>query len=52
MILLEYDAKAIMAEHGIRVPRGIIARSPAPIRSPIRCLPRPPRSSATKWPFG
>jgi len=29
MILLEYDAKAIMAAHGVRVPRGILARSPA-----------------------
>jgi succinyl-CoA synthetase beta subunit len=33
MILLEYDAKAIMAEHGIRVPRGILARSPADLSS-------------------
>ena len=35
MILLEYDAKAVMAEHGIRVPRGIIARSPADLPSEL-----------------
>jgi len=29
MILLEYDAKVIMAERGIRVPRGVLIRSPA-----------------------
>jgi succinyl-CoA synthetase beta subunit len=29
MILLESDAKAIMAERGIRVPRGVLVRSPS-----------------------
>ncbi len=29
MILLEHDAKAIMAERGIRAPRGVLVRAPA-----------------------
>src|SRR5712691_3044216 len=33
MILLEHDAKTIMAERGVRVPRGVLARSPADLPS-------------------
>jgi succinyl-CoA synthetase beta subunit len=33
MMLLEYDAKAIMAERGIRVPHGLLARSVADLPS-------------------
>jgi succinyl-CoA synthetase beta subunit len=29
MMLLEYDAKMLLAERGIRVPRGVLVRSPA-----------------------
>jgi len=31
MILLEHDAKALMAERGIRVPRGVLVRAPGDV---------------------
>jgi succinyl-CoA synthetase beta subunit len=37
MMLLEFDAKTLLAEHGIRVPRGVLQRPPADL--PARVAP-------------
>jgi succinyl-CoA synthetase beta subunit len=37
MILLEHDAKALMAEHGIAVPHGVLSRAPGDV--PAGCAP-------------